>query len=397
MASSIFAPGVAEVLEEFHSTNTALAAFLVSVYIVGFIIGPLVLSPLSEIYGRLVITHTSNITFLIATILCATAVNMPMLVIFRFLMGLSGCVPATLGGGIIADLMPVDQRGLAITIWSIGPLLAGLAIIACALFMKETYAPTLLKRKANKLQEQTGRDLKTIFDKDQTVTQIIITSIARPSKLLVQSPIVLILSLYLSVVYSYMYLFLTTFTEIFEDTYGFNTGEAGLAYLGLGVGFSIGQFSVGPFSDWYIARKRQVSGSIQPEDRLPPLLLGSFLVPVGLFWYGWSVEAQSHWMIAITGTAFFGAGMEYIFLPIQLYLVDAFTLYATSAIAANTVVRSLFGAVIPLAGKSLYNQLGYGWGNSLLAFISIAFAPFSLFLVRFGASVRTHPRFQVKL
>jgi MFS family permease len=215
--------------------------------------------------------------------------------------------------------------------------------------------------------------------------------------MLTQSPIVLILSLYLAVIYSYMYLLLTTFTEVLESLYGFNSGEAGLAYLGFGVGYCFGQFSVGPFSDWYVRKKQKIYGSTQPEDRLPPLLLGSCLVPVGLLWYGWSAQAQSHWMIPIVGTGFLAIGMEFVFLPIQIYLIDAFPIYATSAIAANTVVRSLFGALIPLAGNPLYARLGLGWGNSLLAFIAIAFAPFSVFLVKYGAKIRLDSRFQVNL
>ncbi|KAM5446838.1 hypothetical protein McanCB49686_007870 [Microsporum canis] len=421
IAASIFAPGIPQVLRDFHSTNSELSAFMVSVYIVGFVIGPLVFSPTSEIYGRLPITHASNICFVIATVLCAVSVNMTMLIVFRLLMGLSGCVPVTLGGGIIADLMPVEKRGTSLTIWAIGPLLgpvigpviggymtlqtgwrwtfwlAGIATIACWFFMEETYSPTILQQKADKLRKESGRNLKTKFDKGLTVGQLISTSIARPSKMLIQSPIVLILSLYLAVVYSYLYLLLTTFPKIFEDLYGFNSGEAGLVYLGLGVGFCIGQFSVGPVSDWYIKRQRELHGSTQPEDRLPPLILGSFLVPIGLFWYGWSANAQSHWIVPIIGTTFLALGMECMFLPIQIYLIDTFTIYAASAIAANTVVRSLFGAVIPLAGNALYMQLGLGWGNSLLAFIAIAFVPFSIFLVKFGARIRMSPRFQVKL
>lgn len=123
MASTIFAPGVPQVLSEFHSNNSSLSSFMVSVYIIGFVIGPLVLSPTSELYGRRGITHVSNVVFLVASILCAVAVNLPMLIIFRLVMGLSGCVPMTLGGGFIADLMSVEKRGTALTIWTIGPLL----------------------------------------------------------------------------------------------------------------------------------------------------------------------------------------------------------------------------------------------------------------------------------
>jgi MFS family permease len=123
MAASIFTPGVPQMLRNFNNTNSQLSTFVVSVYIVGFVIGPLIFSPTSEIYGRLPITHVSNISFLIATIICAVSVDVPMLIVFRLLMGLSGCVPVTLGGGIIADLMPVERRGTALTIWAVGPLL----------------------------------------------------------------------------------------------------------------------------------------------------------------------------------------------------------------------------------------------------------------------------------
>ncbi|KAL2009651.1 hypothetical protein VTN00DRAFT_5458 [Thermoascus crustaceus] len=80
-----------------------------------------------------------------------------------------------------------------------------------------------------------------------------------------------------------------------------------------------------------------------------------------------------------------------------MYLVDTFTIYAASAIAANTVVRCIFAATLPLAGPALYARLGLGWGNSLLGFVGLAFAPSSFFLIKHGEKIRTNPRFQPKL
>ena len=224
-----------------------------------------------------------------------------------------------------------------------------------------------------------------------------LTAISRPSKLLIKSPIVLVLALYMSTVYSYLYLMLTTFTPLFTSVYGFSVGEAGLAYLGLGVGFIIAQASLAWFSDHYLAAKRTKNGTSSPEDRLPPLAIGAILIPAGLFWYGWTAQAHVHWIIPIIGTGLIGIGILYAFLPIQLYLIDAFGIFAVSALAANAVVRSLFGAVVPLAGKQLYASLDYGWGNSLLAFIAIAFIPAPFLLMRYGAYLRESERFQVKL
>lgn len=238
--------------------------------------------------------------------------------------------------------------------------------------------------------------MNTKFHKDQSPTQVIATAIARPTKMLIRSPIVMILSIYISIVYSYMYLLFTTFTPIFEHLYRFNSGEADLAYLGLGVGLCIGEVTVGPFAGWYTKRQRTIHGCTKPEDRLPPLLLGTSLVPIGLFWYGWSAEAHTHWIVPIVGTEFVGIGILYVFLPIQMYLIDALTIYVASAVAANTVVRSIFGTTIPLAGNVLYDRLGYGLVNSLLGFIAVAFAPVSLLLIRFGTRIRTNPKFQPK-
>ena len=82
-------------------------------------------------------------------------------------------------------------------------------------------------------------------------------------------------------------------------------------------------------------------------------------------------------------------------LPIQTYLVDAFTIHAASALAANTVLRSLVGALLPLAGPTMYAKLGLGWGNSLLGFIAVAMLPIPWILLIYGERIRTSPRFRV--
>lgn len=426
MAPTIFAPGIPQVMVQFDITSASLGSFLVSVFIVAFIFGPLFLTPLGEQYGRAPITHITNIMFVVFNIICAVSVDTGMLIVFRFLAGLMGCVAITLGGGFIADMMPPARRGTALTIWTIGPLLGpviapviggflamnkgwrwtfwltaiiqGTFTICCLLFLHETYGPRLLQLKAKRLRKETGNaNLRSKLDKGTTVASKIRTALIRPSKMLIRSPIALLMALYVSMVYGYMYILFTTFTEVFEGNYGFNTGEAGLAYLGLGFGFVIGQIAVGSFSDRYLARMKAKHGAHKPEDRLPPLVIGGFLVPVGLIWYGWSAEKHTHWIVPIIGTAFVGIGILAVFLPIQMYLIDTFNIYAASAIAANTVVRSIFGTVLPLAGPPMYARLGLGWGNTLLAFIALIFTPVPFLLLKYGERIRTNPRFQPQL
>lgn len=211
-----------------------------------------------------------------------------------------------------------------------------------------------------------------------------------------KSLIVLILSLQLAIVYGYLYLLFTTFTFVFKDQYQFKSGAAGLAYLGLGIGFLISLFFISLTSD-YIAKKEAVGGKIQPESRLAPLMVGVLFVPAGLFWYGWTAEYKVHWIVPIIGTSLVGIGVNSVWIPVQAYLIDTFTIYAASALAANTVVRSAFGVVVPLAGQPLYDRLGLGWGNSLLGFIALATVPLTWLLMKYGERIRLDPRFQLDL
>ena len=465
MVSTVFAPGVPEVEKEFNSTSSAMSSLMVSIYVMGSAVGPLFLTPLTEVSGRLPMTHFANILFMIAAVVCAAAVNMPMLIIARLVMGVASSVPVTVGGGYIADLMPMERRGTAMTIWTVGPLmvssysccfeylyaklltqdvyrdlyvarysevillrpLAGgglcglrrlsyvddilthfiiyisnmsqgaVVVIASLIFLRETYAPKILERKALRLHKATGLRYRTKYEQDKSIGRLMWISVTRPILFLCRSPTVLIVSLYSAVTYSYMYILFTTFTEVFETQYGFSPGQAGLGYLGLGLGFGVGQVTVGLFSDRHMKKQEAIYGKMKPEDRLPPLVLGCCLVPVGLFWYGWAAEYKLHWFVTIAGTFFVGLGIYYVHLVTQVYLVDAYTLYAASAVSAELCIRCVFGAVVPLAGPDLYSNIGLGWGNSILGFIAVAFAPTSFFLLKYGERIRTNPKFQPKL
>ena len=277
-------------------------------------------------------------------------------------------------------------------------LKTGITAIASFLFLRETYGPRILRQKAKRLSKKPGlEDFKSKFSDGKSASQLFRLAIIRPTRMLLFLPIVSLLSIYMAIVYSYLYLLFTTFTAVFEDQYNFSTRQAGLAYLGLGVGFIVGQIGVGAFSDNYLKKKASPSGVFKPEDRLPPLLVATFVIPAGLLWYGWSAQYHTHWLVPIVGTSLIGAGTLFAFLPIQMYLIDSYGVYAVSAVATNAFLRSLVGAFIPLAGGSLYARLGLGWGNSLLAFIALAFSPLPFLLIRYGERLRTHPRFQIIL
>lgn len=270
--------------------------------------------------------------------------------------------------------------------------------VATFFVMRETSHVIILEQKTQRLRKETGnQELRSKLDTGLAPTQNFLRAIVRPTKMLIFSPIVLLLSLYMAIVYGYLYLLFTTITSVYEEVYGWNSGVAGLSYLGIGIGMFIGLAGFASTSDRTVAHLMKKNNTERkPEYRLPVMMVGAALVPIGLFWYGWSAEKQLQYIMPIIGTGFVGAGLILTFMPISTYLVDAFTTYAASAMAANTVVRSLVGAFLPLAGPAMYSKLGLGWGNSLLGFIAVALWPVSVIFYFYGERIRTSPRFQVK-
>lgn len=321
----MFAPGVPEVMSEFDSTNIELASFVVSIYVLGYAFGPLIIAPLSELYGRLVIYHTCNVLFVIFTIACALATNLNMLIGFRFLEGTFGSAPLTIGGGTIADMIVQQKRGAVMSVWAMGPLMgpvigpviggylteakgwrwvfwliaivvrirllhrhkkvlipqAGAITIIGFVVLRETYPQILLERKAKKLRKETGNPaLRSKLASKLSPGELFKVSIIRPMKLLVFSPIVLALSTFMAVVYGYLYLLFTTITNVFEGNYGFSAGTVGLTYLGIGLGCFVGLFLFGIASD-RIMKAKSAAGEMKPEYRLPPMIPGAWTIPIG--------------------------------------------------------------------------------------------------------------------
>ncbi|KAL4792333.1 major facilitator superfamily domain-containing protein [Aspergillus venezuelensis] len=425
LASSMFAPGIEGVMRDFHSTDSMLASFVVSVFVLGYVVGPFVIAPVSELYGRVPCYHACNLFFLIFTIACAVSQDMPQIIVFRLFAGVAGVCPITIGSGTIADMIVQEKRAGIMAVWALGPILGpivgpvaggflaeaegwrwvfwviaittGVISIGALITYRESYAPVLLARKAKRLAKESGNpSLRSIHDTGRTPKQVFVDAFTRPIKFLFLSPIVFLFSLFAAVSYGYLYLMFTTITGIFENQYGFSPSLAGLAYLGFGVGSLIGLVISGVAGN-KIAMSHTAQGKFRPESRLPPMVFGAWFIPVGLFWYGWSAQAQTHWIVPIIGTGVFAVGLMTVFMAANTYLVDSYLLHAASVTAANTALRSLAGAVLPLAGPAMYDALGLGWGNSLLAFIALAMCACPVLFWKFGERIRTHPRFQIRL
>ncbi|KAH6981671.1 polyamine transporter 3 [Ilyonectria sp. MPI-CAGE-AT-0026] len=419
LGSSMFAPGIPRIMVEFNETSPLVATFVVSVYVLGFAFGPLVVAPLSEVYGRTPLYTWGNVLFVLFTIGTALSQNMPMMMAFRFLMGFAGSVPITIGSGSIADIMPIESRGKAMSVWALGPLLGpcigplaggyliqaagwrwvywlvtilgGIFIPCSFLFIKETYAPVLLERKADRLRRETGNlSLRSKEDKGEPIGTKFKLAIMRPLKLLFTTPLVGLMALYMAVAYGILYLLIATFSFVYKDHYGFDEGELGLTFLPGGIGMMIGVVTFGALSDVFVKNRQKQGLEHKPEVRLSPTLAMpcGIVLPIGLFIYGWTVQYGVHFIVPMLGVAIFSGGLMGVMMCVQNYLLDTYPRYAASVTAALAVLRSFAAAFLPLAGLDMYDALGLGWGNSLLAFVCVAMIPIPICFYTFGERLR---------
>lgn len=251
--------------------------------------------------------------------------------------------------------------------------------------------PVLLERKAARLRKETGDErYRSSLASTGTRKQVFTTAILRPARLLLTAANVRAICLYISVLYGLLYIMFTTYTFVFEETYGFTSEGAGLSFIAGGIGNIIGMTYVSILSDKIIQRRKASNQPARPEDRLHLALIlpSTLLVPTGLMLYGWMADKHVHWIAPMIGSGLMGCGMMGVFMCCQTYLVDSYSQHAASVTAANAVLRSTLGAFLPLCGLQLYDALGLGWGNTLLGGIALVLAPVPIFLGVFGERMR---------
>jgi MFS family permease len=309
--SSAYTGSTTQILEEFGCSQEVVTLG-VSLFVLGFAIGPLLWAPLSELYGRQVLFCGTYAVLTAFNAGAAGANSIASLIVMRFFAGTFGASPLTNAGGVIADMFTASQRGLGTSIFAaapflgpvIGPIVGGftgenvgwrwvegvMAIftgvlwIFGSLFVPETYAPVILRRRAAELSKRTGHVYISIMEKQQgrtTVKDAFKKALARPWQLLFLEPIVLLISIYMAILYGTLYMLFGAFPIVYQQNRGWSQGIGGLAFLGVAVGMLIGV----SYSIWDNKRYEKVEqehgGEAPPESRLPPGMVGAVALPIG--------------------------------------------------------------------------------------------------------------------
>lgn len=320
---------------------------------------------------------------------------------------------------VLADCWRPEQRGhsLAISTFipllgtAIGPIIggvitqnigwrwlfwvvsifSGLITIIGAFLFAEPYAAKILARKAKGLRKVSGNDHHAEQERStQTLWQILQITLTRPMRLLFTQPTLQVMSIFMAYNFGINYIMFSTFAELWTQRYGQSVSRSGLNYIALAIGNTIAAQGGARFTDRVWAHlKTKAGGDTAPEYRVPMMIPGSLLIPIGLCWYGWAGEKRAYWVITDIGVGIFAAGIILGTQAMQAYVLDSFPEYTSSATAASQFLRSVAAFAFPIFAPSMYSALGYGWGNSLLAFLSLIIGiPAPLLLWKFGTRLR---------
>ncbi|KAF1848813.1 MFS general substrate transporter [Cucurbitaria berberidis CBS 394.84] len=424
MGSSIFSSATRVVSHQF-GVAPVVGTLGTSLFVFGYAFGPLMWAPFSELYGRKPPLIIAAFGFAIFSIAVAVAKDLQTILICRFFAGLFGSSPLAIVAAVFADMFNNRLRGLAVAVFSVtvfmGPLLAPfiggfitdsylgwrwteyisgimgfIAFGLLMLFMEESYPPVVLINKASELRRRTKN--WGIHAKQEEIEvdfkELIVRNVSRPMRILFTEPIVLLITIYMSFIYGLLYLFLTAYALVFQGVYGWSGGVAGLAYFGM-VGGEMIAFVVVVLDNPRYARKLAANNNIPvPEWRLPISMVGGVLFATGLFWFGWTgYTGNIHWIVPVLSGVFTGFGIFSIFLSLLNYIVDAYLMFAASAIAANTFMRSIFGGVFPLFATFMFNGMGIEWASTLLGCVAVVLVPMPVVFYVFGKRIRGKSKF----
>lgn len=350
--------------------------------------------------------------------------------LFRFLQGVFGASTMAIIGGALADFWGPVERGLALGLFTgavfigpvAGPIAGGFIVMnnnlgwrwtawmtfilamsfwLIALFIcPESYAPVILQQKARRLRFETKNwALHAPADEQRVdLRNIAQRYLLRPAAMLVLEPILLLMTLYMSFIYGVVYLFFEAYPIAFQEQRHWNLGVGALPFLGITIGVLSGVGIIVWTSQTRFKRKMIANGGKPiPEERLLPMILGAFLLPIGLFWFAWTSDPSVHWAAQVLAGIPIGLAVELVLLQGMSYIIDVYLMYANSALAGNTFVRSLFGGGFPMFAAAMYHKLGVDWASSTLGFISIAFLPCPVLFFIYGKKIRSWSKYSPKI
>ncbi|CAN6664818.1 fluconazole resistance protein 1 [Trichomonascus vanleenenianus] len=431
IGSSIYTPGLAQIMEDFN-VSQVVATLPLSLFVIGYGIGPMIFSPLSEnpAIGRTNIYIVTLLIFVVLQIPTALSKNIGSLLVLRFLAGFFASPALATGGASVGDVITLPRIPVGLASWGIsavcgpvlGPLLGGVfaqllswrwtfwfllilsgsALVILSLFLPETNNETLLYRKAKRLRKLTGNDRiisnADVYLNNMSPRDMVVDTLWRPIEITLTEPVVFLIDLYLGLVYAIFYTFFEALPIVLQGIYGFNEIELGVSYVGVMIGVLTGAAIYIPIIHRKFTIPFEKGDGVFPEVFIPPAIFGSIMMPIGLFIFGWSSTPSAHWIGPIIGTAIFAVGGFTIFQTLFNYLAFSFPKYMASVFASNGLFRAGMACAFPLFASAMYHRMGpanfpVGWGCTLLALLCGLMVLIPITFYKFGEKLRARSKY----
>ncbi|KAF3763023.1 MFS general substrate transporter [Cryphonectria parasitica EP155] len=417
--STSYTAAIPGLMVAFDEPQQSVATLGVTTYLLGLAVGSLIVAPMSELFGRRPVYLLCLTVSTLLVLPCALATGLAEIVVVRFFGALFASVMVCNGAGTIADISTDDDRAMYMSLWSIAPLngpvtgpliggfvyqylgwrwdnwlvliLSGVAVLLMAT-VKESYAPAILKAKAarRRKEEDDERYWCEYDDAKRSTLELMRVNLSRPFVLSVTEPILWFFNIWISVIYGILYLCFVAYPIVFEDKRGWGPGTTGLSFLGIGIGTLIAIFMEPVWRRIINSHAKDPSTNrVPPEASASIMSLGAILTPIGQLIFSWTCLPTSiHYAIPIAFGIPFGMGNTLCFIYGTNYLAGAYGTFAASALAGNAVIRSMFGATLPLAGPSMYTKLTPQWAGTLLGLLEVVLIPIPIVFYKYGNRIR---------
>ncbi|TXT06467.1 uncharacterized protein COLE_05798 [Cutaneotrichosporon oleaginosum] len=396
----------------------ALSVFM---YLFGIAITPLVLAPMSELFGRNIIYQVTTLLNAVLFLPQALTHSHSGLLAARFFQGMASSVANSMVGGTVADLFEARERGLVMNLlaivifvaqalggvvfgwvglylgvqWCYGiqAILAGVSVALNAALLRETRGDVLLSRRAQKLTRETGvRHMAAAETQKKSLRQMITVSAIRPLQYLLTEPIVTAISLWIGFAWGAVFLGTSSVLLVFGQ-YTDNPGLVGVSEITVAIGGILGFIS--NYHQEYLYQKaceRSPTGKAAPEVRLYWATTAGLLFPLCMFVYAWTGQPQFHWMLPATFLSLSYWGIYVMYSSVFTYLADAYETYSSSAQASQSFMRNLLSSTFPLFARAMYMNLGYPIASTVVASCALALAACPTLIVMFGAQLRARSK-----
>ncbi|RMZ78221.1 hypothetical protein DV738_g4020, partial [Chaetothyriales sp. CBS 135597] len=406
----------------------------VTVWAVGFGCSPMVLAPFSEINGRRPVFLASGLVMLVSLVGCGVTDSFAGMLVARFFNGVGGSTFATMCGGVISDIFHAENRNTPMALYSgsalfgtgFGPFIAGFMLprvswrwvfyhqaisLGCMLalmcfFFSETRGSVLLIRRCKAINQYLAtldslpaaaaapgyrRKLRYQLPPStapSSLGHMIYLSLTTPFRLLSTEPVVFFFSLWAAFAWALQYMTFSVLPLVFSTTYHFDTQSNGAVFSTICIANIIAT-SLSIYQE-RLARQRWPKLHSAPEGRLYFACLQSALLPIGLFWFGWTAtpSAHVHWISPVFALGVAQIGIFSIYLAVFNYLADVYHRYASSALAGQSFCRNILAAIFPAFTDQMFRGLGFGGASSLLGATAVILTAVPWVLVFFGETIR---------